>query len=143
VQRGQSEKALNILQKLHHNQNDSNDHFARRELGLIECQNATDTANFENDGKWQLFTVKTYRKRIILAFLVMAGGQNVGTLVINNYSVLLYRSLGLDDEMSLMLSAIYNTLAAISNFAGAFMSDRLGRRKALSKSIPCSREIND
>jgi MFS family permease len=98
------------------------------------------------DGKWQLFTTKTYRKRFILAFLVMAGGQNVGTLVINNYTVLLYQSLGLNNEISLMLSALYNTLAAIANFVGAYYSDRLGRRKALSKfmihGLSCPRLVN-
>jgi len=134
VQHGRSDQALKTLRKLHHDPNDPDDHFARRELALIQRQQSIDAANIERDGKWQLFTVKTYRKRIILGFLILAGGQNVGTLVINNYTVLLYKSLGLSDEISLMLSALYNTLAMIANFAGAFVSDKLGRRRALGES---------
>ncbi|EXJ91552.1 hypothetical protein A1O3_00100 [Capronia epimyces CBS 606.96] len=131
VQRDRGEQAYAILRKLHHDPHDPDDHFARRELALIQRQQAADAAVLAQDGKWQLFTAKTYRKRFILAFLIMAGGQNNGTLVINNYTVLLYRSLGLDNQMALMLSAIYNTLAAIANFAGAYCSDKIGRRRGL------------
>ncbi|KAH0837150.1 hypothetical protein AYO21_04611 [Fonsecaea monophora] len=131
LQRGRRDEAFKTLCKLHHDPNDTEEHFARRELALIERQQAVDAAVLAEDGKWQLFTAKTYRKRLILGFLVMAGGQNNGTLVINNYTVLLYRSLGLNAEISLMLSAIYNTLAAIANFVGAYYSDKMGRRKAL------------
>ncbi|OCT49367.1 Sugar transporter family protein [Cladophialophora carrionii] len=128
---GRSAEAYELLRKLHHSASDPEDHFAQREFAQIERQQAADAAVLARDGKWQLFTTKTYRKRFILAFLVMAGGQNVGTLVINNYTVLLYQSLGLNNQISIMLSALYNTLAAIANFVGAYYSDRLGRRKAL------------
>ncbi|OQV02316.1 hypothetical protein CLAIMM_07534 [Cladophialophora immunda] len=131
LQRGRHDEAYMTLCKLHHDPNNAEDHFARREMALIERQQAADAAALAEDGKWQLFTAKTYRKRLILGFLIMAGGQNNGTLVINNYTVLLYKSLGLSDEISLMLSALYNTLAAIANFVGAFYSDKMGRRKAL------------
>ena len=138
MQHHRGEHAYAILRKLHHSPNDPDDHFARRELALIERQQAADAALLSEDGKWQLFTARTYRKRFILAFLVMAGGQNNGTLVINNYTVLLYKSLGLSAEISLMLSALYNTLAAIANFVGAYYSDRMGRRKALRELKGCN-----
>lgn len=131
MQHDRSEQAYGILCKLHHDPSDPEDHFARRELALIERQQAADATLLAKDGRWQLFTTPTYRKRLILAFLVMAGGQNNGTLVINNYTVLLYKSLGLSDRNALMLSALYNTLAAIANFVGAYYSDRMGRRKGL------------
>jgi hypothetical protein len=137
VQHDRSEQAYAILCKLHHDPNDPEDQFARRELALIERQQAADAVLLAEDGRWQLFTVPTYRKRITLAFLVMAGGQNNGTLVINNYTVLLYKSLGLSAEISLMLSALYNTLAALANFVGAYYSDKMGRRKALREWHHC------
>lgn len=66
--------------------------------------------------------------------MVMVGGQNIGPLVINNYNVRLYGSLGLGATKSLLLSAVYNTVGLIFAFVGASISDRLGRRKAMSKS---------
>ncbi|KAJ9638583.1 hypothetical protein H2204_004354 [Knufia peltigerae] len=116
---------------LHHDKHDPEDHFAHRELGLIRKQLEADRVALLTDGKWQLFTKQTYRKRFILALMLLVGGQNVGVLVINNYNTLLYQSLGLSNSEALIVGAGYNTWAMIANFAGAMFSDRLGRRKAL------------
>ncbi|KAK6368175.1 hypothetical protein LTS17_009916 [Exophiala oligosperma] len=129
--RGQDQKALEILCRLHHDKHDPEDHFAHRELGLIRKQLEADRVALLTDGKWQLFTKQTYRKRFILALMLLVGGQNVGVLVINNYNTLLYQSLGLSNSEALIVGAGYNTWAMIANFAGAMFSDRLGRRKAL------------
>ena len=66
--------------------------------------------------------------------MLILGGQNVGVLVINNYVYALHTSLGLSPMKALLLGACWNTVATISNFLGAFYSDRLGRRKGLGKS---------
>ncbi|KAK4946199.1 hypothetical protein LTR10_014711 [Elasticomyces elasticus] len=129
--RGRDQEALQILCRLHHDKADPEDHFAHRELGLIKKQLDADKAAVLADGKWQLFTKETYRKRMILALMLMIGGQNVGVLVINNYNTLLYQSLGLSTSEALIVGAAYNTWAMIGNFVGAMVSDRLGRRKAL------------
>lgn len=129
VSKGRHEEALRVLRRLH--DNDSEDTFAHREVTLIQQQQAAELIEYERDGKWQLFTQPTYRKRLILATLLMMGGQNVGTLVINNFNVLLYQSLGLTNAAALVVSAAWNTTCVIANFAGAYFSDRLGRRTAL------------
>lgn len=67
--------------------------------------------------------------------MVMAGGQNTGVLVINNYNTLLFDSLGLTASQALIVGATYNTWAMIANFSGAFVSDRLGRRKIMRMSL--------
>jgi hypothetical protein len=72
---------LHILCRLHRDKSDPEDHFAHRELGLIKKQLEVDRVALLTDGKWQIFTKKTYRKRLILAFMLLAGGQNVGVLV--------------------------------------------------------------
>lgn len=95
-----------------------------------------DNVAWEQDGRWQLFTTPTYRKRFILAFFLMLGGQNLGILVINNYNVLLYGSLGLGTVGSLAVAAAWNTTAGISNFVGAYFADRLGRRLTLGEYTP-------
>lgn len=131
VSKGQEEKALAILCKLHHDPADIEDHFALRELRFIKSQLQVDHRLITEHGRWQLFTIPTYRHRIILGFVLMMGGQNIGVLVINNYNTLLYESLGLTNTQSLAVSAAYNTWAAVANMGGATVSGRLGRRKAL------------
>jgi MFS family permease len=92
---------------------------------------------FEIDGRWQLVTKPTYRRRLILAFLLLMGGQNVGIIAINNYNVLLYQSLGLSNAGSLAVSAAWNTVGWIANMIGATVSDKVGRRNALGKGTIC------
>lgn len=133
VENGHDQKALEILCRLHRDVNDPQDHFAHRELDLIRNQHEFDKAAILADGRWQLFTQKTYRKRMILATMLILGGQNVGILVINNYSFSLYTSLGLSHANSLLVGAGWNTCAALGNFVGAAFSDRFGRRKILGK----------
>ncbi|CAK7223967.1 hypothetical protein SEUCBS140593_005414 [Sporothrix eucalyptigena] len=131
VQHDRNDEALAILCKLHHDRTDAEDQFAKRELLLIQNQLDLDRQTIENGGRWQLFTMKTYRKRIILALAILAGGQDIGGLVINNYSVLLYETLGLSNAMALLLGAVYVTVGMCCNFGGAFISDKIGRRVAL------------
>ena len=135
VSRDQDDKALATLCRLHHDANDPSDRFARRELGLIKMQLDVDSTAIAMDGRWQLFTKPTYRRRMILAAMILAGGQNTGVLVINNYNTLLYDSLGLTASQALIVGASYNTWAMIANFAGATVSDRLGRRKIMRKAF--------
>lgn len=105
-------------------------------MELIQRQVERDRIIFDKDGRWQLVTKPTYRKRLILAFLLLLGGQNVGIIAINNYNVLLYQSLGLNNAGSLAVSAAWNTVGLIANIIGAAVSDKLGRRRALGGVIP-------
>lgn len=68
-----------------------------------------------------------------MAFLLLLGGQNVGIIAINNYNVLLYQTLGLDNKGSLAVTAAWNTVGFLANLIGATISDRIGRRPALGK----------
>lgn len=131
VQRDKHEKALEVLTRLHRDPNDSQNTFANQELHLIveRCQSEKDLIRV--DGEWRLFTKKANRKKVFIAWMVMVGGQNIGPLVINNYNVLLYRSLGLGTTKSLLLSAVYNTIGLVIACIGGLISDRLGRRRAM------------
>lgn len=48
-------------------------------------------------------------------------------LVVNNYQILLYKSLGITGSLPLLLNALYNGLAAFMNFVNSLFLDRLGR----------------
>lgn len=131
VSRGQDDKALAVLCRLHRDTADPENHFAQRELALIKMQEESDHTTSLTDGRWQLFSKPTYRRRLILALMLVAGSQNTGILVINNYNTLLYKSLGLTTTQALAVGGGYNTLGFIANVIGATVSDRLGRRKIL------------
>lgn len=133
VQRDCHQQALEVLIRLHRDPSDPSNTFANQELQLIveRCQAEKDI--IRTDGRWRLFTKKANRRKLLLAWLVMVGGQNIGPLVINNYNVLLYGSLGLGATRSLLLSAVYNSVGLIIACIGGAIADRLGRRKCLSK----------
>jgi hypothetical protein len=133
VQRDEHEKALEVLVRLHRDPSDPSNTFAHQELRLIMERCEVEKEVIRVDGTWRLFTQKANRKRLFLACMVMVGGQNIGPLVINNYNVLLYGSLGLGPTRSLLLSAGYNTVGLAIACIGGLISDRLGRRKAMSK----------
>lgn len=133
VQHDNHQKALAVLVRLHHDPNDPNNTFAHQELEMIVQRWQAEKEVVRVDGRWRLFTKKANRQRLVLAWLVMAGGQNIGPLVINNYNVLLYGSLGLGPTTSLLLSAVYNSVGFIISCIGGLMADRLGRRKSMSE----------
>jgi cyanate permease len=133
VTKGRDDEALMILRRLHHDANDPEDSFAHQELSSIREQTIRDNGAQQDHGQWQIFRLKTYRRRLILACMLVVGPQNTGVLVINNYNALLYQSLGLSNTEALIVSAAYNTWGMIANFIGATMSDRFGRRKLLRK----------
>lgn len=131
VSQGKADKALHILCRLHHDANDSEDLFAKRELELIQKQFDIDHKAIEEGGRWQIFTQKTYRRRLVIAVSLLAGGQNIGILVVNSYNTIIYQSLGMTTNQALILGAGYNTWGMICNMMGAPLSDRFGRRKVL------------
>lgn len=49
------------------------------------------------------------------------------------YIITLYQNLGLSGGVPLILGASYVTVAWISNFVGALLLDRVGRKPLLSK----------
>lgn len=74
--------------------------------------------------------------------------QSTGCLVINNYSVILYNSLGLYGSLPLLLYALYLLWATFMNFVSALIVDRLGRIRSLAigfvsfPSLPVSRRAH-
>lgn len=133
VQKRMNSEALEILIRLHRNPTDPANTFAQQELNIIESRAQVESDLVASEGKWRLFK-KPNRSRLLLALMVMVGGMNLGPLVINNYNVLLYDSLGLGPTVAILLSAVYNTLGFVVATIGSLLSDRLGRRKAMRKS---------
>ena len=82
ISRHRQEEALTVIKKLHHDKNDPDSTFAVREFEQIKQQYLIDK---ENEVSWKdMFTRKSYRKRLIIGFIVMFASQTTGTTVINS-----------------------------------------------------------
>ncbi|KAL1849896.1 hypothetical protein VTK73DRAFT_9790 [Phialemonium thermophilum] len=129
ISQDRSEEALAVVRKLHHDPQNPDDTFAFREYQQIRQQYEIDR---RNEVSWiQLFAKPSYRKRMIIGFIVLFGAQTTGTTVIANYGPELYSKLGFGPTKQLLLGAVYATIALCGNFFNAMTVDRVGRVKAL------------
>lgn len=107
-------------------------------LAIEEYRQITDQINHEqarariHGNKWKrAISVPSFRKRLLIGFLVQFGAETGGPLVINNYSFVIYRNLGQTGYMPFLLIAVWLTTAVFWNILGANMMDRIGRRTAM------------
>lgn len=76
-------------------------------------------------------------------FYLRCISQSTGVLVVNNYQIMLYNSLGLKNSLPLLLYACYDSWAAFMNFVNTLMLDRWGRiRIMLIGMIGCSLSLS-
>ncbi|CRG88781.1 putative quinate permease [Talaromyces islandicus] len=127
---GREADAFKILCRLHQDPNGSDRNArAHEEFDQITRQCLVDKELNTKLGKWALFTIPSYRKRLICGTLTFFMAQSTGVLVINNYQVLLYNTLGLYDSFPLLLYALYLTVAALMNVVSAYIMDKAGRKR--------------
>ncbi|KAH7118344.1 major facilitator superfamily domain-containing protein [Dactylonectria macrodidyma] len=124
---GNTTAARQVLEKLHPDGQGEGHSFADNELQEICAQLELEIHEATSDGWRQVFSKKSYRKRILYGFFVQCIAQSTGVLVVNNYQILLYNGLGLHGSIALLLYACYNSLAAFMNFVNSLILDRWGR----------------
>lgn len=108
---------------------DNQDLAAHAEFIQIEKQVAFDK---EIKTGWvQMFTNPTWRKRTLLAFLVIFAVQSAGINVITTYLILEAELVGLKGSMPLLIYAVYVVVAISMNFVNAVLLDKVGRKKLL------------
>ncbi|KAJ5587147.1 uncharacterized protein N7459_002912 [Penicillium hispanicum] len=126
VARGHKDLALDILVQLHDSGvADEEYDLAHQEFAQIESHIRQEAE--QSDSFLEIMRVPSYRKRFLIAVFVQCLGQSTGVLVVNNYQVMLYNTLGLYGSMPLMLYGVYTTWAALLNFIGSLVVDRVGR----------------
>lgn len=104
---------------------------AREEFIQIQAQ--IELERSENLGNiFSLLRKPSYRKRLLSGFFVLFIAQSTGVLVVNNYQVLLYNSLGLYGALPLLLYACFDTWASVMNFINTLILDRFGRIRILA-----------
>jgi len=109
-------EAEKIVHRLHRDL--GNDEFARAEFDLMRRQAEQDKAL---DSSWRvLFTRASYRKRAIIVMLIGALGQLSGVTAINNFSPLIYSTLGYDPQDTLILLCGWITGGIFASIIGAY-----------------------
>ncbi|KAI1867735.1 uncharacterized protein JN550_006876 [Neoarthrinium moseri] len=135
MSKGLTDEAWAVLQRLRKSPSDPEDLVAREEYYQIEKQLQLDAEKLCQYGgsPWKaVINKKSYRKRMAIGFLTQWGAEFGGPLIINNYAVILYTSLGQTDYMPLLLSAIWLTTAGmIYNPFGAWLHDKVNSRRKM------------
>jgi Sugar (and other) transporter len=137
ISKGREQEGLTVLRKLHTRPDDPDQITAKEEYYQICKQIELERASSLSKGWLMLFKKPSYRKRLILGFATQFIAQSTGVLVVNNYQVLLYKSLGISGSLPLLLNGIYNGVAAFMNFINSLFLDRLGRIRIMLIGIVC------
>ncbi|KAL2832249.1 general substrate transporter [Aspergillus pseudoustus] len=135
TERDRYDEALQVLRtisKWSDNHNEAMEPTAEEEYERIRAQFELDRQTSASSGPWALFRNPSYRKRLFCGCFTQFIGQSTGVLVINNYQVMLYNSLGLYNSMPLLLYAVYLTWAAGMNYLSSVIMDRTGRVRLMA-----------
>lgn len=125
---GRMDEAHDVIRKLHRTKDDAHDTKAAKEFFQMRKQLELDRQINDKVGVFDIFATKPNRRRAYVGFTLMLGNQFTGVLIIANYGVLLYSSLGMETFMPLLLSALWVTLSFPGNVFTALFIDRIGRR---------------
>ena len=88
VEHGHSEKAWHVLESLHQDDSDPSHTFALKEYRQITTQLAADQETYGKVTVLDLFMRPSYRKRMIVAAIVMFTSQATGNLFIYSKSII-------------------------------------------------------
>ncbi|KAF2099240.1 MFS sugar transporter [Rhizodiscina lignyota] len=131
MMQGRHEEAHNVLMRLHRDKNDPHDTTARKEYYQMKKQVEFDRQIKSTTSKFELFKTGPNRRRALVGFVLMWNNQFTGVLIIANYGVILYTSLGMTGFMPLLLSSLWVTSTFPGNIFCAFFVEKFGRRKFL------------
>lgn len=122
------DEAHDVLVKLHRTKEDQHDSMARKEFYQMKKQVELDRQIKAKTSRFELFKTAPNRRRALVGFLLMWNNQFTGVLIIANYGVILYISLGMSGFMPLLLSSLWVTSTFPGNIFCAFFVEKLGRR---------------
>lgn len=129
------DEAWTVIRRIRADPNDPEDISAKEEFYQIREQIVLERKKRIELRRplWQaVWTKKSYRKRMMIGFMTQWGAEFCGPLIINNYAVILYTSLGATGYMPLLLSALWLTTAGlIYNPGGAWLQDRVNSRRGM------------
>ncbi|KAF3919335.1 hypothetical protein ABW21_db0202748 [Orbilia brochopaga] len=129
IDKGRTEKGLEVLAQLHANGNQM-DPFVRAEFEAIQTS-ITIEHDLEAKKLSQLVTDKLNFKRLFLAVSVQGSIQMTGVSFIQYYAPSIFKEIGISTSTTLLLQAVNSIIALIAQFCCILFIDRLGRRWVL------------
>ncbi|KAL4891471.1 MFS sugar transporter [Aspergillus ambiguus] len=124
-------EAKDVLQRLHSRKGDDNHDIATREFQQIKEQLEIDLQIREASPRFQLLRTAPNRKRSLIAASMMWFNMFTGVLILSNYGLVLFKTLGLDEWRPLLLLGIWLTVSIPANITTALIVDKVGRRPIL------------
>ncbi|KAK5226846.1 hypothetical protein LTR47_004379 [Exophiala xenobiotica] len=123
------DEAWVVIQRVHHDPSNPTDTAAHAEFIQIKAQ-------VEHDKQFkatylQMFTHPSWRRRTLLAILVIFAVGSAGINGITTYLILVAQSIGFTGSKALLLYGIYVIIAVGFNFVNAAVIDKVGRRPLL------------
>lgn len=125
------DEALDVLKRLHRSRDDLSDMMAGKEYYQMKKQLDLDRQIKATTSQFELFKTAPNRRRALVGFVLMWNNQFTGVLVIANYGIILYISLGMTGYMPLLLTSLWVTSTFPGNIFCAFFVERFGRRNFL------------
>ncbi|KAH8692579.1 general substrate transporter [Talaromyces proteolyticus] len=129
ISRGNPEKGLKTLARLHANGNTS-DPWVLAEFEQIQTQVAEEKEQTKASFN-VLFTNKANFRRLLLACAMQAATQMTGISAIQYYSVTIFKQIGIDGTDTLRYQAINSVLGLLGEFLLMIVVDKIGRRKLI------------
>ncbi|KAG8982637.1 hypothetical protein FRB94_003367 [Tulasnella sp. JGI-2019a] len=123
---GRDEDAIKSLARLHANGN-VNDVFVQSEIYELKLS-VDEEARLTKNAWRQIFTIPQNLRRVFLGFVLQASVQFTGVSVIQYYSTLIFSTIGIDANKTLLLQSINSILALFGEACCIAFVDRLGRR---------------
>ncbi|KAF1996610.1 sugar carrier protein A [Amniculicola lignicola CBS 123094] len=129
MEKDRSDEAMKVLRKLHYD--GSNDEWIQSEFNEIKL--TIDAEKALTVPGWRImFTVKSWRIRLMHGTLMQVFTQMTGINVIGYYQGIMYEELGITGNTNLLVTGIYNVVGPLFNLIFiVFLLDRVGRRKPL------------
>ncbi|OAP64182.1 hypothetical protein AYL99_00154 [Fonsecaea erecta] len=124
------DKAFKVMEWLHRDPNDPQGVLVKEEFYALLKQLELEKLHGAG-GYRELFTGWPNRKRLLIGFFTIFGGQCTATIVINNYGVILYTALGYVAPTTLAFTAGWVTVGVGGNALSALIVDRVGRVRLL------------
>ncbi|GFF59271.1 quinate permease [Aspergillus udagawae] len=127
ISRGQRERGLQTLARLHANGNTS-DPWILAEFEQIKAQVAAEKEHSQvTFYRW--IVDKSNFRRLLLACAMQAATQMTGVSAIQYYSVTIFKQIGIDGTDTLRYQAINSIIGLIGEFLLMMVVDKIGRRK--------------
>ncbi|KIW16988.1 hypothetical protein PV08_04179 [Exophiala spinifera] len=126
LMKGKVDEAREVVFKLHSSKDDPDQELARGEFYQMTKQ--TELERQLTPSYLEMIRKPSYRKRVLLTMGYAFFGQSTGVLVLNNYGPTIYKELGYDTVIQLILQCGWVTLGLIGVSLSALIMDRVGRK---------------